>query len=217
METVGGTAPSPRVLQSLSVGQWSTPEAGPQAAPRPPLEMTEPQAGWQRKDHTGLGTCRLWLWPASPWMDKCSGERLQGSGRHPSWGWWGQLPLHPHLGAAENVTQHRRPPRPAAGRALNPGVLARQPQGPVKEPGEKAKGRQWGHHQPHLCTAVGMKMSRGPGLRATPHDRAAQGHAEEIPALRSSDAKLEITRPPGAYPFGRHEGRQQRHTGRAGL
>ena len=100
METVGGTAPSPRVLQSLSVGQWSTPEAGPQAAPRPPLEMTEPQAGWQRKDHTGLGTCRLWLWPASPWMDKCSGERLQGSGRHPSWGWWGQLPLHPHLGAS---------------------------------------------------------------------------------------------------------------------
>lgn len=89
------------LAELVSAGQWSVPEkAGPQAAPRPPLEVMEPRAGWQRKDHMGLGTCRLWLWPASLWMDTRSGERLQGSGHHPSRGWWGQLPLHPHLGAS---------------------------------------------------------------------------------------------------------------------
>lgn len=54
-------------------------------------------------------------------------------------------------------------------------------------------------------------MSRGPGLRASPHNRAAQGHMQKIPGLRSSGAKLEITRPPGACPFGRCKGRRQRH------
>lgn len=89
------------LAELVSAGQWSVPEkAGPQAAPRPPLEVMEPRAGWQRKDHMGLGTCRLWLWPASLWMDTRSGERLQGSGHHPSRGWWGQLPLQPHLGAS---------------------------------------------------------------------------------------------------------------------
>lgn len=109
--------------------------------------------------------------------------------------------------------QHRRPPRPAAGRAhstleCRPG----SPSGPSRSLGRGRGARQRGHRQPHLWTAVeGVKMSRGPGLRASPHNRAAQGHMQKIPGLRSSGAKLEITRPPGACPFGRCKGRRQRH------
>ena len=96
------------LAELVSAGQWPAPEAGPQAAPHPPLEVMEPRAGWQREDHMGLGMCRLWLWPASPWRDKRSQEQLQGGRHHPSRGWRGQLPLCPHLGASPPSESHPR-------------------------------------------------------------------------------------------------------------